>query len=119
MTYGHWSLSRSDLRNIFRAIPSSNDQNGIADPRKTTCKLVSAQIPHQCPPLNSQQPTTTIRYAQECFLDAAYLKVMVGEVFVLKQGHGFPGIGDAVLIIGTWFGHKHQYVTRVRSGQRP
>ena len=37
---------------------------------------------------------------------------MVDEVFVLKQGHSFPGIGDAVLINGTWFGPKYQYIVR-------
>ena len=29
-------------------------------------------------------------------------------MFALKQGHSFPGIGDAVLINGTWFGPKYR-----------
>ena len=117
LQYDLWSLSRSDPSNIFMDTPSSNDPNGIPDPRETICKRVSAQTSHQSPPLNSRRPITTLRCARECWLAAPCLKVMVDEVFVLKQGHNCPEIGDHVLINGTGFGPKYQYIARVISGQ--
>ena len=49
-----YSFSRSDPSNLFRDNQSYSDQNGIPDSRKTICEFVSAQMPNQHSPLNSQ-----------------------------------------------------------------